>query len=80
MKIERSDVSDMSRVTAKVIAERVPDPNGWNLAVRGIADRLRLDVTRIAFGSVLRDTCYAVTEEAYKQGRTVDQFWQAVNA
>jgi hypothetical protein len=65
---------------AASIARRIPDPSGWLLEVRRIAEVLHLDVTRavmVGTGS-LQLVCHHLLEEAAKQGRSPEQIRRAI--
>lgn len=74
------DNADLRNEMATAIAARIMDPNGWSLEARRIAERLRLDVTRIAFHQVLQQTCYSIVDEARKHGRSPEDVQSAYRA
>jgi hypothetical protein len=64
------------------IVDSVKDPSDWMIAVRGLAEALRLNVARCLpiGGATLDAVVFAVLDEAQKQGRKEAEVRAAVES
>lgn len=71
--------ADLRKVlTDRIIAE-VDDPDEWARALRAVAERLDLNLARIAWlVPTLDGRAFAVIEEAEVQGRSAEQIRAAI--
>ncbi len=76
MQIDTKIALRTDMAAAVIAAHR--NPNDWNTALRGVAERLGLNPARIEFHAAIVHTVFSIVEEASKQSQSPDAVRAAI--